>query len=334
MIPFRCGFGSGNDTQFCFSSIAVCERNNQTNQETCKHCPPGYGPDLSFGHFENCSLPELFFPILLALLSPIYIFEIYYYVMLVRRLRDDLKRACIAVTCLCLSFWIWIICIVVEYGSYEAALTMMMITIVFALILAGLVQYSILKPIYGILHRPIYRVKTIIVGTKVIGSVTVFGLYILTELNVRNPNPGTLNFYTSIILLGVATLAVFEYSVLVIHSRQLQQILKSSENVEKIGGKSLQQIIIRLKHLEVGAGILIFTIAAFDFIVPIVTFFLGSFPYFYIIQSFIFVASILAFPNMYKFLSPMANQKDSSFGNTKQVSANNVEAYNNLNQSD
>ena len=116
-MKFQCGIYP-NATNLCLAGNASCEFDEFSN-EICTNCPSGYTHDDSQGHFPNCALPVLFFPILLGLLSPFYLLAWIKFVKLFQRVRDDVRRICSSVIFLISFFWGWLLALVLEKGNFQ-----------------------------------------------------------------------------------------------------------------------------------------------------------------------------------------------------------------------
>ena len=316
MVAFKCGFSSLlNDTSLCMAANATCKLDANNNQ-VCTNCPPGYTADFSYGHFSNCALPRLFFPVLFGILTPFFIFAFFAFVRLSLRLRGDMKKICIAAIALISSFWLWLLCVVVENGAFEATNTFAVLSTVIALIYVGLIQFVILKPVYGVLLRPMYRMSRFIIGNKVVCILTLFGAYLALQYYLRR-STYMYNLLTAIIHAIVVFFAIFEYVISALQSRNLQRLLKNSSGVEINGGRSLKPIIVRLEQLDVGFATFVIPTVVMNSLVYLFIFIVGSLPYYFIVLAVMHVSFLLTLPNIYWFLTP--KPKDSSEENLRKL---------------
>lgn len=325
LISFRCGSSSGL-LDLCFAqsySNTTCEE-APSGEEYCAKCPPGFGPDNTFGHYGNCALPDVFMPayfgihslasfVAVAAFARAYLCELH-------------KRPAIASVTLSIiaSFvvqWITVLCWFLQGGAFEATMAFNAILTVTLGYTSVRVQILLLRPVQAFLKGYLNRMTRNLTIFSTC-QVSIIGTSYLVLVGFARNNQ-VYNAIICIITLVGAFCYVFHGGGMLRSTKMLMQALEHlmddppdvEANVQKHTKE--KRLLMRLKFLEKAILGFIPGGAVMNLCLGIIPLVLGSFPYQFVLVACMYGNLLWIAPSLLRFVRDSSEGSVSASFNSK-----------------
>jgi hypothetical protein len=314
---FSCSYNTPNDLCFNDGNCSKDIHADGTQEEFCI-CPDGYTADMEWMHFRNCVRPVnssrdflIFFGIATALL------DLYYIIFVHTRLKAIGRRAGI-ITMLCTVFTLLILAgMYVQNGFFEMSTVFATIDFLFCTLLLYALNNIALKPLYALQGKSFDRVEKLFKLWGVVAAMLLLGTMIslLVTMRTRSYNFASFCFSATLYIGGIAYFGILYRSAYLL-SRQLTDINDSIPMAQLYQWSGLRRrlLILRCNCVTFGASCLLMTFGH-----PIVVWYFGSFPYFYVIVYFMFMLALVSFAAIIAFIQPNKDHTIISSNETKDI---------------
>jgi hypothetical protein len=263
--------------------LATCASNNATGEQYCV-CPPGYVHDFLSYHDKNCYLPENFMLYYLIASSFFMWGAILVMFLRLRTLRAAVFRLGYLYILILLFQWLWLLCIYLENGAYEAAAFFTFAWSTALLISSGEVVLFLTVPIYfvtgkspGAWKKRVYAIMGCFIMLQFIATIIVM-VYSRSSPEVYNYAYNAYLFALIFVIMGTDILLIM---MGIPQLRTLITSLNSANAENRINQNDTRydKLIVQLDALVVASvAVLLVTVPLFV-IAIICSMVLGSVPY-------------------------------------------------------